>query len=86
VPRRRVSYIDTEGIAHAAEVDAESLYEAVAIAVAEFRKDESITAAPQPMTESLVTVLRRPLEHRVTFKKVEEWCQPSHQGWTRLRW
>jgi hypothetical protein len=34
----RVSYLDQEGLDHAVEVEAESLYEAVAIAVAEFRQ------------------------------------------------
>ena len=31
----RVTYIDRSGVAHTAEVEAESLYEAVALAVAE---------------------------------------------------
>jgi len=41
--RCRVSYTDMEGIVHAVEVDAASLYEAVALAVAEFREDEVLT-------------------------------------------
>ncbi len=80
MPRCRVSYTDTDGIAHSAEVDAASLYEAVAIAVAEFRDDEIIATAPAPMTEFVVTVIRKPIEHRITFKRVEEWCQTSTKG------
>src|SRR5664280_3617718 len=37
VARCRVSFADQDGILHAVEVDADSLYEAVAHAVAEFR-------------------------------------------------
>jgi hypothetical protein len=67
-------------VVHTVEVDADSLYEAVALAVAEFRQDEIITDPPGPMTEFLVTVLRRPIEHRVRFKKIQEWVQPSTKG------
>lgn len=80
VSRCQVSYTDMEGIVHAVEVEAQSLYEAVALAVAEFREDEIITATPAPMTEFCVTVLRRPVEHRVRFKKVQEWVQPTTKG------
>ena len=79
MPTCRVSYTDTEGVTHATEVDAESLYEAVALAVAEFRED-GMTAPPGPMTEFMVIVLRKPIEHRIRFKKVAEWVQPSTKG------
>lgn len=36
-PGAGVSYTDSEGLAHAIDVEAEFLYEAVALAVAEFR-------------------------------------------------
>lgn len=61
ISRCRVSYLDPEGLDHAVEVEAESLYEAVALAVAEFRQGEIISAAPGPMTEFCVTV---PKTHR----------------------
>jgi hypothetical protein len=38
--RCRVSFTDTNGIPHDVDVQAESLYEAVALAVAEFRADK----------------------------------------------
>ena len=69
-----------EGIAHAVEVDAESLYEAVALAVAEFRQGEIFTETLGAMAEFCVTVLRKPIEHRIRFKKVQEWVQPSTKG------
>jgi hypothetical protein len=80
VSRGRFSFTDTEGIAHAVEVDAESLYEAVALAVAEFRTDEIMTQAPAAMTEFCVTVMKKPVEHRIRFKRVAEWCEPTTKG------
>ncbi len=80
VPTCRVSFTDTEGISHAVEVVAESLYEAVVLAVSEFREDATMTDAPGPMTEFTVTVQRKPVEHRIRFKQVQEWCQPSTKG------
>jgi hypothetical protein len=32
------------------------------------------------MTEFCVTVLRKPIEHRIRFNKVQEWVQPSMEG------
>jgi hypothetical protein len=72
--RCRVSYTDAEGIVHAVEVDAASLYEAVALAVAEFREGEIIADAPAPMTEFCVSVLRRPIEHRIRLNQVTNWA------------
>jgi hypothetical protein len=73
--RCRVSYTDTEGIAHAVEVDAESLYEAVALAVAEFRQGEILAATPGAMTEFCVTVMRKPIKHRIRLNQVEKWAE-----------
>jgi hypothetical protein len=57
--------------------DADSLYEAVALAVAEFRQGKIITDVPRPMTEFCGTMIRRPIEHRIHFKKVQQWVQPT---------
>jgi hypothetical protein len=75
--RCRVSYLDQEGTDHAVEVEAESLYEAVAMAVAEFRQGEIITATPGPMTEFCVTVIRRPIEQGIRLAQVTKWAEPS---------
>jgi hypothetical protein len=48
--RCRVSFTDFDGILHGVDVDAESLYEAVAIAVAQFRDDDVSPSSPGPMT------------------------------------
>ena len=46
-----VSLTHSEGINHAFEVDADSLYEAVS----EFRRDETTTVEPGAMTEFIFT-------------------------------
>lgn len=80
VGRCRVSHTDTEGISHTVHVDAESLFEAVRLAVAEFRDDKTVEHEPGSHTEFTVHVLRQPIEHRVRLKKVQEWSQPSVRG------
>jgi hypothetical protein len=75
VARCCVSFTDQDGILHAVEVDAESLYEAVAHAVAEFRAAGPIKAAPGSMTEFTVTVYRKPVEHRIRLTQVEKWAE-----------
>ncbi len=67
-------------MSHAVDVDAESLYEAVALAVSEFRQDSLNRDEPGAMTEFSVQVLRRPIEHKITLKRVVEWAQPSTKG------
>lgn len=79
--RCRVSYIDTDGLAHAVDVEAESLYEAVALAVAEFRDDELNQSAPAAMTEFTVAVYRNPTEHKIRLSQVRKWAKHVvHEG------
>ena len=68
--RCRVTFMDSDKTEHGVEVDAESLYEAVAQAVADFREDPLITSGPAPMTEFTVAVLRNPTEHRIRLNQV----------------
>jgi hypothetical protein len=74
ISRCRVSFTDAEGIPHAVEVQADSLYEAVALAVAEFRADE-LTAQPGPMTEFTVSIQRPAIEHRIRLTQVSKWAE-----------
>jgi hypothetical protein len=62
--RCRVSVTDSEKLEHAVEVEAESLYEAVPLAVADFREDPLSKDAPGAMTEFTVAVLRNPTEQQ----------------------
>src|SRR5271154_2473823 len=56
--RCRVSFTDSDGVLHGVDVDAESLYEAVAVAVASLREDDVSPSNPSPMTEFTVTVYK----------------------------
>jgi hypothetical protein len=64
--RCRVSFTHQDGILHAVDVDADSLYEAAAHAVAEFRAACSIKATPSPTTEFTVSL--------------SETCRASHSA------
>jgi hypothetical protein len=73
----RVSFTDPDGIEHSVEVEAGSLYEAVALAVAELRRAEVTTAEPADLTEFVVTAFRKPTQHRVRFNQVRKWAEPT---------
>ena len=78
--RCRVSYKDSEDVLHGIDVEAESLYEAVAIAVAQIREDEVCPATIGPMTEFTVAVYRNPVEHKIRLQHMEKWAKPSTVG------
>lgn len=69
-----VSFTDARGIRHAVEVEAESLYEAVVVAVRRFREDpwsQQITAGTQldvDVREPVVAV-----RHSISLLQVERW-------------
>lgn len=75
--RCRVSFIDSESVEHTAEVEADSLYEAVALAVADFREDPLVQEQPESMTEFTVAVLRNPTEHKIRLRQVAAWAEPT---------
>jgi hypothetical protein len=75
--RCRVSFTDADGVLHGVDVDAESLYEAVAIAVAQFREDDVGPSSPGPMTEFTVAVYRNPTEHKIRLGQVAKWAEPT---------
>jgi hypothetical protein len=74
--RCRVSFEDTEGVTHAAHVQAESLYEAVALAVKEFSQDPMVPR-PAPTTEFIVAIERPRIEHRVRLGQVSKWAEST---------
>ena len=73
--RCRVSYQDMDGLEHSVEVDAETLYEAVALAVAEFRQDQINESSPGTMTEFTVIVFRKPTEHKIRLGQLQKWAE-----------
>ncbi len=76
VARCSVTFTDSGSIVHTAYVQAESLYEAVALAVAEFRQDE-IVPSPTPATEFVVIIERPPVEHRIRLSQVAKWAEET---------
>jgi hypothetical protein len=72
-----VSFTDSDGVLHGVDVDAESLYEAVAQAVAQFREDDVNPQDPGPMTEFTVAVYRNPVEHKIRMGQVAKWAKQS---------
>jgi hypothetical protein len=77
--RCTVSFTDTNGIPNSVEVEAGSLYEAVARAVSEFRADP-MTEAPGAMTEFSVAIHRPAVEHKIRLNQVEKWTEGTRDG------
>ena len=65
-----VSFADTTGITHSVRVHAESLYEAVALALPVFRQHD---CAPGTASQIEVEVLSPSVRHSLTLKKLHEW-------------
>jgi len=80
ISRCRVCFTDTEGLDHAFEVEAASLYKAVAFAMAQFRDDNMLEELPKLMTEFTVTVIKEPVQHKIRLQQVHRWAQPSVIG------
>jgi len=69
-----VSFKDWNGMEHAVEVSAETLYEAAALGLKEFRSSEfSEQVAPGVATRMTVTVKREEARHEVGVRQIEEW-------------
>jgi hypothetical protein len=70
-----VSFTDTNGIRHAVEVAAVTLYEAAVLAMAEFRRCGFTTDAPGPATRLTVTVKAPGTTHEIQWGRIETWLQ-----------
>lgn len=75
----RVSFTDSDQLSHIVQVRAESLYEAVALALREFRADP-LAPLIQPTTEFVVAVERPQVEHRIRLSDVQKWAQATTRG------
>jgi len=74
--RCSVSFTDGDGLAHRIHVQAESLYEAVALAIAGFR-DDPVVPRPGPTTEFTVIIERPVIEHRIRLNQVAKWVEET---------
>jgi hypothetical protein len=73
-----VSYVDSDGIRHSVEVTAESLYEAAALGIQEFRRHPwSDDVAPGKMTPLEVAIKSAVTTHEVRVRQVEQWLASS---------
>ena len=64
-----VSYVDTSGIRHAVEVEAESLYEAAVLAIRTFRQHD----CEPGQASSLEVEVRSSVVHTITPKRIRDW-------------
>jgi hypothetical protein len=67
-----VSFRDVRGIRHAVDVEAESLYEAVLLAIQRFRKDRWIDPIG-PATVLDVEAREPSTKHSIALQQVERW-------------
>jgi hypothetical protein len=76
VPLCRVSFSDSSGIEYSVDLAATSLYEAAALAVAEFRKKGLLEAALGPGTLlSVLSYPASPKRYSLTLGKLETWAR-----------
>jgi len=68
-----VSFTDSEGVEHTAEVAARSLFEAAALAIAEFKRCGLIDAQPGPATRLSVVVKAPSTRHELMVAKLQSW-------------
>ena len=68
-----VSFTDSEGISHAVEVSASTLYEAAILGVAQFRRASMCEVHIGPGTLLRVAVKQPDAEHSIRFAKLQEW-------------
>ena len=66
-----VSYLDVDGLRHTVEVQAESLYEAAAVAIKTFK---SHSCEPRGL-HILEVEMRSSVTHSLTVKKLHEWLK-----------
>ena len=71
--RCRVSFRDSDGVEHAVELDASSLYEAVGLAIARFRRCEHIPYEPKGLHQFIVEAREPATQHRLTRNTFDRW-------------
>ena len=71
----RVAFRDSDGVEHAVEVEARSLYEAVGLAIDRFRRCEHVKYEPKGMHEFIVESREPSSEHRLTRNMFDAWLR-----------
>jgi hypothetical protein len=75
VKRCRVSFTDSEGVEHAVELDARTLYEAVGLAIDRFRRCEHVKYDPKGLHEFVVESREPSTQHRLTRNMFDAWLR-----------
>ena len=76
-----MSFVDSSGIRHSVEVAAESLYEAAALAVREFRGHPWVDdVEPGAITPLAVSVKAPATTHEVSIQQIERWVKGTPKG------
>ena len=70
-----MSYCDLNGVEHASEVTADSLYEAVAQGLRVFRESDWIDEVGGGNTSISVVVRQPAVEHKVRVRDFERWLE-----------
>jgi len=73
----RVSFEDGAGMTHTVSVSASSLYEAAALALAEFKKSGFALAEVGPATKLTVTVEAPTTAHELSVRKLQAWLDTN---------
>jgi hypothetical protein len=73
----KVSCIDLQGVEHAAEVSAGSLYEAVAQALQVFRDNDWVEEIGRGQTRITVKVKHPEIEHTIRVQDLERWLESA---------
>jgi len=75
VKQCRVAFKDSDGIEHAVELEARTLYEAVGLAIARFRRCEHVKYDPQGLHEFEVDSREPGTQHRLTRNSFDAWLR-----------
>ena len=67
--------MDAEGVEHAVELDARTLYEAVGLAIDRFRRCEHVKYDPKGLHEFTVESREPSTEHRLTRNMFDSWLR-----------
>ena len=70
-----MSFVDAEGVEHAVELDARTLYEAVGLAINRFRRCEHVQYDPKGLHEFTVESREPGTEHRLTRNMFDAWLR-----------
>jgi hypothetical protein len=73
VKQCRVSFRDSDGIEHAVELEARTLYEAVGLAIERFRRCEHVKYEPKGLHEFIVESREPGTQHRLTRNTFDAW-------------